>query len=73
MIPKTDHTFLRKGKLLKVYTDGRWDYSMSVEDALKIANALKDACRATGPVSTKITQIAVDLESIDSSDPRLTK
>lgn len=67
MIPKTEHTFLRKGKHLKIYTDGKWDYTLSIEDALKLANAVKDACRATGPVSVKVTQIEVDLDSVPES------
>lgn len=72
MISKTDHCFVRKGKLLKVYTDGIWEYSLSVEDALKVANAIKDACRATGPVSTKVTQVKVDMERVGASERRLT-
>lgn len=53
-------TFLRKGKRIKVYRDGDYSHTMSVEDFIKLGNVVKDAARATGPVSTVVTMIVED-------------
>lgn len=61
---KVKHTFLKKGKMLRVYTDGKYAYSMPIEDATKVANCVKDAVRATGPVSTVVNQVEEASETL---------
>lgn len=51
------HTFVKKGQVLRVYQDGKYVHSIPIKDAVKVANTMKDAVRATGPVSTVITMI----------------
>lgn len=62
---KVKHTFLKKGRLLRVYMDGKYQYSLPIEDAVKVANTVKDAVRATGPVSTVVTQIEDESGELD--------
>lgn len=47
--------FHKKGKVVRIYHDGKYSHSMSVDDLLKLSNTFKDSVRATGPVSTVVT------------------
>lgn len=47
-------TFLRRGKMVRVYHDGKYSHSIAVADLVKLSNTMKDAVRATGPVSTVV-------------------
>jgi len=60
---RVERTFVRKGKVLRVYRDGKYSYSLSTDDAFKLCNTIKDALRATGPVSTKVTKVFEAFES----------
>lgn len=61
---KVKHTFLKKGKILRVYTEGKYQYSMPIDDATKLVNIVKDAIRATGPVSTVVNQVEESSEAL---------
>lgn len=60
---KVKHTFLKVGRLLKVYTDDKYVYSLGIDDAIKVANSIRDAVRATGPVSVACLEIQQEEEA----------
>lgn len=58
--------FMRRGEKVKVYHDSVYSHSMSVTDMIKLSNTMRDAARATGPVSTVITTFDEDTQPAEA-------
>lgn len=62
MKSKAKITFLRRGKIVRVFHDDKYSHSITVDDLVKLSNTMKDAVRATGPVSTVVGILQEEIE-----------
>lgn len=54
---KVKHTFVKKGELLRFYTHGKYQYSIPVEHAMQMAEAVFRTIRGHGVHHVEILEV----------------